>query len=131
MNRFVTLLALAIGVSGPASAGAISPYVGPLGVNNTNVVAGQVSASGVIEHGSGFRVRMITPGVYDITFDRRYFPSGCAAMVVSPISIPVFAAVRHGSHCRSEFQVDIFTVNGEFEGDAFMFIAREDAPQNP
>jgi hypothetical protein len=68
MNRLVTLLALAIGVSGPASAGAMSPYVAPLGVNNTDVVAGLVSLEGVIERGFGFRVHRDSAGAYLISY---------------------------------------------------------------
>src|SRR5580692_1194426 len=55
MNRLVTLLALAIGLGGPASAGIINPYGDP--DLNANVVAGQISGSGVRERGFGFRVQ--------------------------------------------------------------------------
>ena len=83
MNRFVTLLALAIGVSGPASAGAISPYRAPLGVNNTDVLAGQVSLDGVIERGFGFRVHRNADDSYTIKFDRRT-RLACRYMPYSP-----------------------------------------------
>ncbi len=122
MNRLVTLLALAIVVSGPASANIINPYGNP--ELNTNVVAGQVSGTGVIERGLGFRVHRTHVGVYEITFDRRYFPSGCAAMVVSPnIALtPVVTQIN----CGDTFDVS-FSVNTSCRVRIF-FIAREDAP---
>ena len=129
MNRFVTLLALAIGVSGPASAAAVSPYAAPLGVNNTDVVAGQVSVEGVIERGFGFRVHRDSAGAYLIKFDRRYFPSGCAAMVVSP-NAAVFPVVTQ-SQCGGDFNVSLYDSGGHLTATGFQFIAREDAPQHP
>lgn len=131
MNRFVTLLALAIGVSGPASAGAISPYRAPLGVNNTDVLAGQVSLDGVIERGFGFRVHRNADDSYTIKFDRRYFPSGCAAMVVSPMNAPLVANASQRNLCGGTFIVNLFNSNGNLEPGEFQFIAREDAPQHP
>jgi hypothetical protein len=94
MNRVVTLIALAIALGGPASATIMNTDVKV----NTNVVAGQVSASGVVERGTGFRVRLTGFAIYEIKFDRRYFPSGCAAMVVSPNAavVPVVAQNRCG-----------------------------------
>jgi|HubBroStandDraft_6_1064221.scaffolds.fasta_scaffold225892_1 hypothetical protein len=127
MNRLVTLLALAIGLGAPASAGIVNPY-GALGVNNTDVVAGQVSGSGVIERGSGFRVHRDEAGAYEIKFDKRYFPSGCAAMVVSPSSAVSPIVVQN--HCGGVFDV-FFYLNNRLTGAGFQFIAREDAPQNP
>jgi hypothetical protein len=125
MNRLVALSALAIGLAGPASAGVIHPYGDP--ELNTNVVAGQVSGSGVIERGLGFRVHRTFAGVYEITFDRRYFPSGCAALAVSPNAavIPVVTQL----HCGDTFHVS-FYINNELAGADFQFIAREDAPQH-
>jgi hypothetical protein len=126
MNRLVTLLALAIGVSGPASAGIINPYAE---VINSNVVAGQVSVEGVIERGFGFRVHRDSAGAYLIKFDRRYFPSGCAAMVVSP-DAAVFPVVTQ-SQCGGDFNVSLYDSGGHLTATGFQFIAREDAPQNP
>jgi hypothetical protein len=127
MNRLVTLLALAMALGGPASAGIISPYAAPLGVNNTNVVAGQISGSGVIERGSGFRVHFDN-GAYVIRFDQRYFPSGCAAMVVAPVDATVVSAVVQ-KHCGGPFYVNLYLGNRGAFSD-FQFIAREDAPQH-
>jgi hypothetical protein len=126
MNRFVTLLALAIGVSGPASAGVINPYAEV----NTNVVAGEVTASGVIERGHGFRVYVPERGIYEITFDRRYFLSGCAAMVVSPMVGPYVPVVTQEDECGGKFTVMLFNLNNESQAVPFQFIAREDAPQH-
>lgn len=128
MNRLVTLLALAVGLGAPASAGAISPYVAPLGTNDRNVVAGQVSLEGVIERGFGFRLHRDTAGGYIIKFDRRYFPSGCAAMVVSP-NAPVTPVVFQ-NHCGGPFVVTFYE-DSHVAAAGFQFIAGEDAPQNP
>jgi hypothetical protein len=127
MNRFVTLLALAIGVSGSASAGIINPYGNP--ELNTNVVAGQVSASGVIERGVGFSVQVVETGTYRIKFDRRYFPSGCAALVVSPMTLPTGQLVAE-DHCKRRFVVRFYAPDYKLVANEFQFIAREDAPQH-
>jgi|HubBroStandDraft_6_1064221.scaffolds.fasta_scaffold348973_1 hypothetical protein len=129
MNRLVTLLALAMALGGPASAAIISPYAAPLGVNNTNVVAGQVSDSGVIERGHGFRVGEIQHGVYESQFDRRYFPSGCAAMVVSTTTAALLPVVSQRG-CGSVFQVLLYGMNRDLVAGEFQFIAREDAPEH-
>lgn len=126
MNRLVTLLALAIGVGAPASAGIINPY----GEVNTNVVAGQVSATGVIERGSGFRAHRDQDGTYEIKFDKRYFPSGCAAMVVSPMTGPLVPSVSQ-HRCGGRFYVNLYNSAGDLAAEDFQFIAREDAPQHP
>jgi|HubBroStandDraft_2_1064218.scaffolds.fasta_scaffold47678_4 hypothetical protein len=126
MNRFVTLLALAIALGGPASAGAISPYIAPLGINNADVVAGQVSADGRIERGSGFRVHL-NAFTYTINFDRRYFPSGCAALVASPTTAQVVAVVSQ-HRCGGPFHVNLYFPGQSFTTGEFQFIAREDAP---
>jgi hypothetical protein len=125
MNRFVTLLALAIGVSGPASAGIINPYGDP--DLNANVVAGQISGSGVRERGVGFRVQRTSGGYYEITFNKRFFPSGCAALVVTP-DAPVTPVVMQ-SQCGAPFYVSFYLGN-KLAGADFQFIAREDAPQH-
>jgi|ERR1700722_1827713 len=121
MNRFVTLLALAIGVSGPASAGVIKV--------NPNVVAGQVSALGVIERGSGFRVHL-NGFTYEIKFDRHYFPSGCVAMVVTSVGGPVIPNATQDGQCGGPLYVTFYGVNERLTTSEFQFIAREDAPQN-
>ncbi|MFZ0574851.1 MAG: hypothetical protein WA428_08445 [Candidatus Cybelea sp.] len=128
MNRLVTLLALAIGVSGPASAGIINPYGNP--ELNTNVVAGQVGSTGVVERGSGFRVHIF--GLfYKIKFDRRYFPSGCAALVASPTTEPLVPIVTQ-NQCGDVFTVSLYDAStGKLAYGEFQFIAREDAPQHP
>ncbi|MGC1336253.1 MAG: hypothetical protein WA304_10170 [Candidatus Cybelea sp.] len=128
MNRLVTLLALAIGVSGPASAGIINPYGNP--ELNTNVVAGQVGSTGVVERGSGFRVHIF--GLfYKIKFDRRYFPSGCAALVASPTTEPL-VPIATQNQCGDVFTVSLYDAStGKLAYGEFQFIAREDAPQHP
>jgi hypothetical protein len=125
MNRFpLAILTLAIALAGPASAGIISAYGNP--ELNANVVAGQVSSVGVIERGAGFRVHL-NGGTYEITFDKRYFPSGCAALVVSP-SAPLPPVVAQ-NHCGDKFSV-LFYQDNKVEPVQFQFIAREDAPQH-
>jgi hypothetical protein len=130
MNRFaLAILTLAIALGGPASANNISSYVNP--ELSTNVVAGQVSAGGVIERGSGFRVRVFGYGIYKIKFDSRYFESGCAAMVVEPTSAPQIAVVTQNYKCGGVFTVTLFAlVTGKRQYGEFQFIAREDGPQN-
>jgi hypothetical protein len=129
MNRFaLAILTLAVALGGPASAGIISPSRNP--ELSTNTAAGQVSASGEIERGVGFRVNRNTAGGYIITFDRRYFPSGCAAMVVSPMNAPLVPSVTQRNLCGGEFIVNFFSLNGNLEAGEFQFIAREDAPQH-
>jgi hypothetical protein len=126
MNRFaLAILTLAIALGGPASAGIISPYGNP--ELNTNVVAGQVSSLGIIERGAGFRVQL-NGDTYEITFERRYFPSGCAALVVSP-SAPLLPVVAQ-NHCGDKFFVTFYQDN-KVEPVQFQFVAREDAPQHP
>ena len=127
MNRFaLAILTLAIALGGPASAGIINPYGNP--ELNTNVVAGQVSELGVVERGLGFHVHL-NGYSYEIKFDRRYFPSGCAAMVVSPVAV-VVPAVEQG-RCGGPFYVTFYDVNLHSATSDFQFIAREDAPQHP
>jgi hypothetical protein len=129
MNRLVTLLALAVALGGPASAAAVSPYAAPLGVNNTDVVAGQVGSTGIVERGFGFRVHIFGFGIYKIKFDRRYFPSGCAALVASPTTEPLVPIVSQ-NQCGDVFTVSLYDANtGKLAYGEFQFIAREDAPQ--
>jgi hypothetical protein len=131
MNRFaLAILTLAVALGGPASADIINPSGNTF--LNTNVVAGQVSAGGVIERGSGFRVHIFGYGIYRIKFDSRYFESGCAAMVVSPTSAPQLPVVTQNYKCGGVFTVTLYAlVTGKRQYGEFQFIAREDAPQNP
>jgi len=44
--------------------------------------AGIVSSTGQIEEGTGFTVRHLATGEYDVRFEGSFFPTGCAVMLV-------------------------------------------------
>jgi hypothetical protein len=104
MNRVVTLLALSVGLGGPASAQTFGPSPD---FRVPRVVGGEVYISGGRVLGDGFSSRIVTDGEYEIAFKPRLF-SGCPVMTVTPMgtqdNAPVFE-VSQETACSATFYV--------------------------
>lgn len=112
---------------GTASAGTLYRNVSSA-TGHPGVVAGEVNSDGSIALGKGFTVQHLGPGQYEVTFDRRYFRSGCAVMTVTPVGSTYynpFPEVNPGP-CNRVFTVYMQVADTNKTSDwAFMFIARE------
>jgi hypothetical protein len=129
MNRFVFLgLALAIALAGPVSAGTMFRYIRPPALNLSRA-AGEISEDGRVVRGQGFTVRHLSVGVYEITFNPGYFPSGCAAMAITDegiLSVPPIGEVQQ-ARCDGRFHVVYHGQIGGRTDQAFQFVAIEEA----
>jgi hypothetical protein len=125
MNRYVVLgILLVVALGGQASAGTFYRYISPATTPVT--VAGIVSATGQVEHGSGFAVHHPATGEYDVTFQPGFFPSGCAVMIVQTWgSAPVLGNARVGRCAARDpvFHVILQATDGTLRDAHFQFIA--------
>jgi|HubBroStandDraft_5_1064220.scaffolds.fasta_scaffold00154_30 hypothetical protein len=128
MTRFVFLaIALTIALLAPASAGTIYRYMGPTSAI-PKVAAGEIDAAGNVERGVGFAVSHIETGEYTITFNRGYFPSGCAAMTVTVVGEQVSPPIGevYQTRCGNSFRVVFWFQGGTKVDQRFNFVAVED-----
>lgn len=115
MNKlFIVAVAIAIAFARPASAQGTSPTPG--------IAGGKVAADGTVLRGTGFSVRRVRRGIYAITLSPGVFPTGCAAVTVTPQTtnvVPVAYQQRCGRPVIVRFYYEI---DGSADAD-FSFTA--------
>lgn len=102
MNRLVLAAAFLIAVSGPV-AGAGFRYFEQAGTT-PRMVAGEVSAQGIVLRGSGFTARRVYKGQYEVRFKNGSL-RGCGAMVVTALAsyYPYLSATADRPNCERTF----------------------------
>jgi len=92
---------------------------------NPRVVAGQVDAGGNVIVGTGFTVRWVSNGHYQIRFNKGIFVNACPVVSVTPISI--FASPPESSiyqtGCGRTVEVLLSWPIGNFINSPFNFVA--------
>ena len=121
MNRFVTLLALAIALGGPASAQ--TSYELAPDFRNPRVVGGEINADGTIARGRGFRARHIATGEYEITFKEQLFLTACPIMTVTTLNGYGMPIIDQGAACSRRFKLNFYLPGPGNVDEAFQFIA--------
>lgn len=128
-NRLVFLgLALAI-AAGPASAQSGARYFAQTSANPRSL-AGQINSDGTVQRGTGFTANRLGPGEYEIRFERGYFSTGCAAMIVEgteAFNILSNSAQRRCPQRQPTFRVNTYDAkSGLLSDENFAFVAVED-----
>ena len=124
MNRFVWVaVGLGVALVAPVSAGTMFRYISPPSQNQV-VASGQIDADGHIVRGTGFAVQHLRRGEYLITFRAGYFPTGCAAMTVTPAEL-LYANIGrvHQESFDNRFRVEYNYQISDRANTPFYFIA--------
>ena|GEM_PF-6629813 len=123
VNRTVISgVALALALFGPVSAQTLR---GVPGLQNPEVIAGEVAANGAIVKGTGFIVRYLNQGRYEVLF-RTPFEASCPVMTVTVASnFPAPPIAQVNPHlCGRSYRVSFWSPTAKsFADQAFDFVA--------
>lgn len=92
-----------------------------LNVKNPRAAAGQVNLDGSIAQGSHFSVLHLGTGEYELTFDERYFSSGCPILTISGVNTANVYRI-YPKRCNVDY-VYFNLPGGKFEDTNFNLIA--------
>lgn len=94
-------------------------------LQSPKVLAGEVSADGAILKGTGFTVRHLGTGLYEVRFEQGSFLSTCPVMTVSVVdyqsSPPAGQVYQKQISCGRPYEIQL--TNGEPVDQTFDFIA--------
>jgi len=128
MNRSVLfVVAFAIALAAPVSAGTFYRYVAPA-AESPKTAAGIVASDGTVVSGTGFTVEHAATGVYHISFSRGFFPTGCAAIVAQSFAYGDNRAIVANSYvsgCENHnpiFHVALYVPMARYVDRDFQFI---------